>query len=240
MTVTPTIDAARSDTGHTLVEVAARLLGENGPTGVTTRAVAEAAGVQAPTIYRLFGDKEGLLNAVAQHVFATYVEHKGHFQETNDPVADLRAGWDMHIEFGLANPALFGLLTDPSRDTRSPATAAGIEILRGRVRRVAASGRLRLAEHHAVELIHAAGTGAVLTLLATPPAHRDLSLVDTMYTAVIQAILTKPPRAVGNTATATAIAFRTIVPNLHKLTPKEKALMTEWLDRAIDTGPTPL
>lgn len=235
----PTIDGARSGTRHNLVEVAARLLGENGPAGVTTRAVAHAAGVQPPTIYRLFGDKDGLLNAVAQHVFATYVEHKGHVQETDDAVADLRTGWDMHIEFGLANPALFGLLTDPSRDTPSPAAAAGVDILRRRVHRIASSGRLRLAEHHAVELIHAAGTGAVLTLLATPPAHRNLTLADTMYTAVTQAILTDPTGAVGNTDSVTAIAFRTIAPTLHSLTPVERALMTEWIDRAIENERPP-
>ncbi|WP_338419811.1 TetR family transcriptional regulator [Streptomyces klenkii] len=33
---------------------------------MTTRAVAAAAGVQAPAIYRLFGDKDGLLEAVAE------------------------------------------------------------------------------------------------------------------------------------------------------------------------------
>jgi AcrR family transcriptional regulator len=43
---------------------------------VTTRAVAEAAGVQAPTIYRLFGDENGLLDAVAEHGFASYLEDK--------------------------------------------------------------------------------------------------------------------------------------------------------------------
>ncbi len=41
-----------------VVAAAARLLGEHGAAAVTTRAVAQAAGVQAPTIYRLFGDTE--------------------------------------------------------------------------------------------------------------------------------------------------------------------------------------
>ena len=97
-----------------------------GPAAVTTRAVAQAAGVQAPTIYRLFGDKDGLLDAVAEHVFAAYVAGKSRAAGGGDPVADLRAGWDVHIGFGLANPALFGLLTQPGRDSRSPAAAAGL------------------------------------------------------------------------------------------------------------------
>ena len=36
-----------------------------------------AAGVQPPTIYRLFGDKVGLLDAVTEHGFQTYLADKG-------------------------------------------------------------------------------------------------------------------------------------------------------------------
>jgi AcrR family transcriptional regulator len=219
-----------------LVEVGARLLREHGPEAVTTRAVAQAAGMQAPIIYRLFGDKDGLLDAVAEHVFATYVAGKTMADESGDPIADLRAGWDTHIGFGLANAALFGLLTDPSRGTRSPAAAAGMEVLRARVRRVAAIGRLRVTERRAVELIHAAGTGAVLTLLTMPPQSRDLDLSDAMYDTVLRAILTDAPALAGDGTTAAAVAFRTIVPNLPNLTDIERALMAEWLDRATGSG----
>lgn len=227
---------ARHETRANLVAVAARLLREQGHAAVTTRAVAQAAGVQAPTIYRLFGDKDGLLDAVAEHAVATYVAGKAQVAASGDPLADLRAGWDAHVGFGLANPALFGLLTDPARGTRSPAAAAGLEVLRARVHRVAATGRLRVPERRAVELIHAAGTGAVLTLLALPPADRDLGLADAMYEAVLRAILTDAPVPGDDGATASAVAFRTVVPELPGLTGTERALLSEWLDRAIDGG----
>lgn len=29
---------------------------------------------------------------------------------SRDPVADLRAGWDLHVGFGLCNPALYSLM----------------------------------------------------------------------------------------------------------------------------------
>ena len=60
-----------------------------------------------------------------------------------------------------------------------------------------------------------------------------------MYTAVIRAILTDAPAHADDRATASSVAFRTIVPNLDKLTNAERALMTEWLDRATGGGPTP-
>ncbi|MDQ3104582.1 MAG: FAD-dependent oxidoreductase, partial [Actinomycetota bacterium] len=92
----------RDDVRTGIVDGAAQLLRELGAQAVTTRAVAQAAGVQAPTIYRLFGDKDGLIDAVAEHVMAIYVDTKSvaSGQAEGDPVADLRAGWQLHVEFG--------------------------------------------------------------------------------------------------------------------------------------------
>jgi len=70
------VETGRARTQAAIVEVAARLLDTGGPDAVTTRAVAAEAGVQAPTIYRLFGDKDGLLEAVAEQVMATFVSAK--------------------------------------------------------------------------------------------------------------------------------------------------------------------
>jgi AcrR family transcriptional regulator len=211
-----------------VVEVAARLLKERGSGAVTIRAVAQAAGTQAPTIYRFFEDKDALLDAVAEHVFAGYVAEKAMTEHSDDPVADLRAGWEAHLGFGLANPELISLLIDPARAARSPAMTSGMKILHARVRRVAAIGRLRVSERRAVELVHAAGTGAMLTLLSTPPQNRDTALADALYDAVTRAILTDgPPPAEATSADQVSL------PGLHKLTEAERALLTEWLARPV-------
>src|SRR6478752_6009898 len=81
-----------------ILAAATDLLATGGRDALTTRAVAAAAGVQAPTIYRLFGDKDGLLDAVAEHVMATYVAEKtavadAEARAEGDPVADLRSAW---------------------------------------------------------------------------------------------------------------------------------------------------
>jgi AcrR family transcriptional regulator len=59
-----------------IVAVAAEKLANGGREGRTTGAVATVAGVPRPTIYRLFGDKDGLLAAVAEHGFLTYLKQK--------------------------------------------------------------------------------------------------------------------------------------------------------------------
>ena len=223
--------ADRRETRENLVQVAARLLREQGAAGVTTRAVALAAGVQAPTIYRLFGDKDGLLDAVAEHVLAVYVAEKALKADSGDPVADLRAAWHTHVGFGLANAALFSLIADPSRGSRSPAAAAGMEVLRHRVRRLAATGRLRVTERRAVDLFHAASTGTVFTLLSMAPEDRDPGLVDAMYDTVMQTILADAPALPEDRTTAATVTFRTLVPDLATLSDAERALLSEWLDR---------
>ncbi|PSL00375.1 TetR family transcriptional regulator [Haloactinopolyspora alba] len=228
--VTPGSDS-RDKMRASIVEVAAQLLHEQGAAAVTTRAVAQAAGMQAPTIYRFFEDKDALLDAVAEHVFSTYVAGKSLAEDGGDAVAGLRAGWDAHIAFGLANEALFGLLVDPQRGTRSTAAAAGMQVLGARVRRVAAAGRLRVTERRAVELIHAAGTGAVLTLLSVPAQDRDLGVADAMYDAVMQQILTDAPAVRTDSTTAATVAFRAVAPQLPMLTDAERALLSEWLSR---------
>jgi len=206
---------------------------------VTTRGVADAAGVQAPAIYRLFGDKDGLLDAVAEHVMATYVLAKAAVVEAAsaenvDPLQDLRAGWDTQVDFGLANPALFRLLSDPDRVLPSPAARSGRRVLESRVHRVAVTGRLRVAERRAVDLIQAAGIGTIQTLLATPAQQRDAGLAESMYDAVLRQILTDAPAPAENRPTAAAVAFRAVAPQLDMLSDAEQKLLAEWLDRVVD------
>ncbi len=226
-----TTRVTRDRTKTAIIEVAADLLTTGGSAAVTTRAVAAAAGVQAPTIYRLFGDKEGMLDAVAEHAFAAYVKGKTLSEKTDDAVADLDDGWDTHIGFGLANPALFALLSDPQRGTRLVARVGGGDILLDRIHRVALTGRLKVTERRAVEMIRAAGTGVVLTLLTMPPADRDLALVDSVYAAMKHAIISDVPMIPLDGAPPAAVALRANLSDVTVLSTAEHSLMTEWLDR---------
>lgn len=226
---------ARADTRATIVGAAARLLREQGMAGVTTRAVAHAADVQAPTIYRLFGDKDGLLDAVAEHVMQTYVAAKpdGLGAPDADLGADLRSGWLRHVAFGLANAELYVLLNAQTRSRQSPAIGAGQRVLRARMHRLAAAGMLRVDEQRATEMFHAAGNGTILAILSKPAHERDPAFEKSMFDSVARAILLDVPAPSGSGTAALTIAFATVVPHLATLTDAERALMTEWLTRAV-------
>ncbi|MFJ4185395.1 TetR/AcrR family transcriptional regulator [Kitasatospora sp. NPDC089509] len=90
-----------------MIAAATRLLEQGGRDSVTTRAVADAAGLQPPARYRRFGDEDGLLDAVAEHGFTRFLAAKQQIAPSpDDPVTELRVGWDTVVAFGLANPAL--------------------------------------------------------------------------------------------------------------------------------------
>ncbi len=234
MTTRPELDS-RTDPRSAIVEAAARLLRDGGAQAVTTRSVAQLAGLPAPTIFRLFGDKAGLLDAVAEQVMATYVADKAAraAAESGDPVEDLRAAWRTHIDFGLSNPDLFMLLAAPGRGVRSAAVTVGAEVLAARVGRLAEAGLLRVTPARAVGMIHAAGSGVVLALLGQPANDRDPGLAEATLEAVLGGILASAPVAAATDLPALVVTFAAAVPSMPTLTDGERALLLEWLDRVI-------
>jgi AcrR family transcriptional regulator len=59
-------EAEQSDTRQRIIQGAVRLFAEQGYAGATTRAIAEAAGVNEVTLFRHFGNKKNLMQAVIE------------------------------------------------------------------------------------------------------------------------------------------------------------------------------
>src|SRR5918997_1072229 len=224
-----------------IVRAAAGLLADGGREVVSTRAVAAAAGVQAPTIYRQFGDMRGLLDEVSSYGFSTYLRDKSRRERAEDPVEDLRRGWDLHVGFGLANPAFYKLMYgDPVSGTEPAAALEASEILHGLVRRVAEAGRLRVGVERAARMIHDAGSGVTLALIGTEPQDRDPALSEATREAILAAVSTDETVGVDDEGDRDdrvanrAVALKAILPETTELTPGELALLSEWLDRIAD------
>jgi len=131
------------DTRQKLLDVSAMLLRQVGP-DVSVRAVCEAAGVSAPTLYYHFGDRQGLVDATVTDAFAHYLAAKEAEEGTDDLIADLRRAWDLHVSFGRSNPVLYALMF-PSGSLRAlhPAAATAFSMLLREVERVERNGQLR-------------------------------------------------------------------------------------------------
>lgn len=222
------------------MRAAAELLTRGGRQALSTRAVSAAAGVQVPTIYRQFGDMQGLLDAVARETLAGYVRQMATQERTDDPIKELRRGWDLHVAFGLANPAAYALIySDPNVMVDAPAARDDLAILHGLVSRVAEAGRLQVSVPHAVRLLAAAGIGVTLSLIAIPPHERDPQLSAAMRKAVFAAITIAPtsdraPDGASGSGrvSARAVALRAVLDEvLGVLSVAEHHLLDEWLDR---------
>lgn len=232
------------DTRERIVRAAAELLTRGGRQALSTRAVSAAAGVQAPTIYRQFGDMQGLLDAVARETLAGYVRQMATQERADDPIEELRRGWDLHVSFGLANPSAYVLIYgDPTVMTYAPAARDDLAILHGLVSRVAEAGRLQVSVPHAVRLLAAAGIGVTLSLIAIPIEERDPQLSAAMREAVFAAIIIAPisdgaansavsGASVPGRVSARAVALHAVLDEATGvLSLAEQHLLGEWLDR---------
>ncbi|WP_327111357.1 TetR/AcrR family transcriptional regulator [Streptomyces sp. NBC_01341] len=222
-----------------VIRAAAALLAREGPEAVSTRAVAAAAGIQPPTIFRLFGDKDGLMEAVAAFGLSKYLPAKKLLEATDDPLADLTRAWDLHVEFGLRQPVFYALAFGQSRPGH--VTAAGREAVAGLqqiMKRAADAGLLRMSVERATALMHANGTGVVFSMLGTPPEERDPGLSAAARDNVLAAITggvrhaERPASGIGHRATALRESLQGSGASV--LSDGERILLTEWLNRLAD------
>ncbi|MFG1928068.1 TetR/AcrR family transcriptional regulator [Cryptosporangium sp. NPDC048952] len=224
----------RARTRRRIVAIAAELLEREGVQAVSTRSVAAAAGVRAASLYGLFGDMDGLLNAVAVHAFDLYLAEKRELTPTDDPVDDVRRGWDMHVDFGLRHPALYVLMFGTGRPgQRPPAADKAHHQLVGFFDRVAATGRLRVPSATAASLSVAAGTGITLALIAAPAEERDLELSVKMRESVVASVIIDalPGKDPGLASLAVALdaSLGAVGGEDLPLRATETALMRDWL-----------
>ena len=230
-------DTGPASTRERILSAAAALLADGGREAVSTRAVSVAAGVQAPTIYRLFGDKQGLLDAVAEYGVQQCLASKLDVPVSIDPVEDLRRGWDQHVAFGLEYPALYALIYgEPRPGPPSPAEQVATAMLARKIQRIAESGRLRVHAALAADLVHALASGTPFSLIDMPPSPHRQVLADLAREATIAAITTETPAAPAAGPANLAVALRAVLPQTSALTDAELRLLQEWLARISTPG----
>ncbi|WP_250008009.1 TetR/AcrR family transcriptional regulator [Actinoplanes sp. M2I2] len=93
-----------------LVDEAARLLGEQGPAGLSLRKLAAQAGVSTMPVYTLFGDKNGLLGAMHREGFRRLGAALDAVPHTDEPLTDLTELGLAYRRAALESPHLYGLM----------------------------------------------------------------------------------------------------------------------------------
>ena len=99
-----------ADPRDRLIEEAARILGEEGPSALSARRLATAAGTSTMAVYTHFGSMAGVVDEVATEGFRRLVEHVDAVGTSEDALADLRRMAGAYRDNALENRHLFGVM----------------------------------------------------------------------------------------------------------------------------------
>lgn len=226
------------DAREKILEAATELLAGASAADVSTRAVCEKAGVGAPMLYRLFGDKAGLLAAVVDRGFERYLVSKREARPSEDPVEDLKSGWDNHMRFALEHPSHYRLMYSPELTAPPAAAQEAHDLLHGILERCAAEGRLTVPPATATQMIMSANVGAALSMLTRPEQYTDTRFSQRLRDAVLDSV-TRPADSDANTpreGNPVPVAAATLAARLRAdlpptLTAAESALLQQWLEK---------
>jgi AcrR family transcriptional regulator len=148
-----------------LIEVAAKLLAEGGPTALTTRRLATEVGTSTMAVYTHFEGMDELRHAVRQEGFDRLAQHLSRVTETEDPVADMAALGSAYFLNALTNPHLYRFMfIEPPIDREPMAGISTFETLVAAIARVIASGRFSEGDPWKLATQMWAGLHGVVTL----------------------------------------------------------------------------
>ncbi len=131
-----------------LLEAAARLVADEGRSGLTLRRLAGEVGTSTMAIYTHFGGMDELRREVRREGFARLRAHLDAVRETDDPVADLAVLGSAYYVSATANPNLYrAMFLDGPLDEEDLGTGLDtfLHLVHG-VARCVAAGRLPRAD----------------------------------------------------------------------------------------------
>ena len=170
-----------TDTEQKILRAAAQVL-ESGGT-LTTRAVCEAAGVKSPTLYHYFGDKDGLSAALVRQGMAEFMARKRKVH-SDDPMLQLREGWEQSVDFALERPALYGLYLNQLR-TQPELSQDAYLLMHSRVQRLVDRGVFKGTVEEAARAVWA-GCNGVLSLIGKGWSKREVKVTSqSLFEAVV-------------------------------------------------------
>jgi len=93
-----------------LIETAARLISESGPSALSTRRLATEAGTSTMAVYTYFGGKDDLVREIVRDGFARLEQMFGRVEPTGDTVADLALLGRAYRHNARTNPYMYGVM----------------------------------------------------------------------------------------------------------------------------------
>jgi AcrR family transcriptional regulator len=187
-----------------ILEATEALLREHGLESFSMRRLAHRCGYTAPTIYHHFGDKQGLIDAVAAARMEVVLARVGRVRRREDPVDTLRVILLEFARVGLENPTHYRILAIP----RSPGSAPLPEaqqiraMVEGPLGELAAAKRLREGGvEEAVQFVWALLHGLVSLGISRPDYAWSERILELSIDAALRGLV-RPVRGGGTRALA--------------------------------------
>jgi AcrR family transcriptional regulator len=159
-----------------ILDAARELFVRDGYDAVSMRRIAARIEYSPTAIYLHFPDKQSILTALCDETWDKLSTRLAtHFTRSSDPLARLRDGLRIYVDFGLAHPHHYtvSLLLKP-RDERTEPTAGhrAFAFLQAAVAGAMASGGIRTGEVATTSQALWAACHGLVALLITVPPHR--------------------------------------------------------------------
>ena len=189
--ITPFTERTRASLRDSLITAAADLLSGNGFQGLRMADVATRTGVSRQTVYNEFGNKEGLVQAVALHRTAEYLDGvDSRLADADEPFDGMRDAITFMLEHAAQDRLVSSVLTGADAEDLLPfLTTKGLPVLIPATEVVARHLRKHWPDlpHERVHLIAEATVRLALSHLLMPSGSPDLA-VQAML-AVARAVL---------------------------------------------------
>lgn len=104
----------RQETEHKLRAAALQLFSKDGFDGTSVHAIAKQSGINVSLINRYFGDKNGLLNSIAQEAFSKLYDRTVKYEAQKDASEELTHYARAEVESFAEDHALIGVLVQQS------------------------------------------------------------------------------------------------------------------------------
>ena len=171
--------------GSTLLKAASDLLATEGPSALTVRRIATAAGVSTMNVYSRFGGKDGVVEHLFVEGFSRLGEAMNAGQASGDSIADIRVCGLAYRRFAIEHQTLYSVMFDRVVPDFQPSLEAQVlagstlQLLATRLQRAMAAGTLRPADPlRTAALVWATCHGVVsLELKAVGPTAIDWQAV---------------------------------------------------------------
>jgi AcrR family transcriptional regulator len=154
------------------LDAAARLLGSQGPQGLSVRAIAAEAGLSTMGIYHYFGGKDGIVEALYLDGFQGLEDALAAVPRTDDPLADIEQLSLAYAEYARSRPTYYEIMFSrpvpgfqPTQESLMRAMRSW-KLLADTFVRAEEAGLLTLPAADAALLIWSSGHGMLMLQLA--------------------------------------------------------------------------